>query len=154
MEVFGLDELELDLGVLDITEAAQKKSRAGHSSLSFMSIGGHSPTAVLSLASIPDWLLRLTTHGAPLPTQPRPNTSPLFRVYEPTLPPLQKSPSPLYTPAWEFLLQPYPGALSVLIQGILTYRCQIGYVGPEQFHISKNLHTARLAPNVIQGKIQ
>lgn len=154
MEVSGPDESELDLGVLDITEAGQKKSRAAHSSLSFKRIGGHSQTAVLSLASIPDWLLRLTTHGAPLPTQPRPNTSPLFRVYEPTLPPLQKSPSPLYTPAWEFLLQPYPGELRVLIQGMLTYGCQIGYVGPEQFHISKNLRTARLAPDVIQGKIQ
>jgi hypothetical protein len=75
-------------------------------------------------------------------------------VYEPILLPLQKSPSPLYTPAWELLLQPYPGELSVLIQGILTYGCQIGYVGPEQFHISKNLRTARLAPDVIQGKIQ
>lgn len=138
MEVFDLDNQEMDLRRVELSEA----------------FGGQILTDPPNQLPISDWLCRLTAHGIRLQTQPRPNTSPLFRVYDPRFPPLQDSPSPLHAPAWEILLQPCPGELSSLIKGMLTYGCLLGYEGPEQFHISRNLCTARFAPEIIQGKIQ
>ena len=50
--------------------------------------------------------------------------------------------------AWKNLLLSYPGVLSENITGILTYGCQLGYVGPDQFLLSTNLNSAKLAPEL------
>jgi hypothetical protein len=51
--------------------------------------------------------------------------------------------------AWKNLLLSYPGVLGENITGILTYGCQLGYIGPGQFLLSTNLNSAKLAPELI-----
>jgi Reverse transcriptase (RNA-dependent DNA polymerase) len=82
---------------------------------------------------------------------PRPNTQPLFDVVGAT--PLQHSPSPLHLLAWERMLVNYPGDLPQLISGILRNGTQLGYKGPAQFILSKNLISADLDDHTIQDKL-
>lgn len=82
---------------------------------------------------------------------PRPNTHPLFNVIGSA--PLQDSPSPLHPPAWEHMLANYPGNLPQLISGILRNGTQLGYEGPAQFILSKNLVSADLDKHTIQEKL-
>ena len=49
------------------------------------------------------------------------------------------SPSPLRREAWRRLLSSYPGNLPLLLDGILTFGARLGYEGPEQFILSRNL---------------
>lgn len=56
---------------------------------------------------------------------PRPNTSPLFPTFVKAKA-LHHSPSPLGISAWHSLLSNYPGSLSAILVGILTYGCEIG----------------------------
>ena len=70
---------------------------------------------------------------------PRPNVAPAFDVFLPSDPILIDSSSPLHTPAWVAALSEYPGDLPRLIHGILTHGARIGYDGPEQIIISRNL---------------
>jgi hypothetical protein len=85
------------------------------------------------------------------PAPPRPNTRPLFNVVGPT--PLLHSPSPLHLPAWEHMLANYPGDLPQLVSGILRNGAQLGYEGPVQFILSKNLISADADNNTIQDKL-
>lgn len=82
---------------------------------------------------------------------PRPNTQPLFDVVGST--PLHHSPSPLHPPAWKRMLVNYPGNLPHLISGILRNGAQLGYQGPAQFILSKNLISADLDNHTIQDKL-
>jgi hypothetical protein len=82
---------------------------------------------------------------------PRPNTQPLFDVVRLTL--LHHSPSPLHLLAWECMLVNYPGDLPQLISGILRNGTQLGYEGPAQFILSKNLISADLDDHTIQDKL-
>jgi hypothetical protein len=41
-------------------------------------------------------------------------------------------------------LKKYPGELPKLIDGIIIYGCKIGFTGPHNRHVSKNLSTALL----------
>jgi hypothetical protein len=51
------------------------------------------------------------------------------------------------------LLAQYPGNLASTLTGILKYGCQIGYIGPLQHIISKNLKSSMLDPTVIKRKL-
>ena len=80
----------------------------------------------------------------PLPSPPRPNCTLQFRVFDDSDPPLTESPSPFVRSAWATLLDKYPGELPKLIDGIITYGYKIGFTGPHNHHLSKNLSTALL----------
>lgn len=92
---------------------------------------------------------------------PRPNTAIQYPVFNPELPKLQFSPSPLYAKGWSNLLRHYPGDLKSTITGILTYGVQIGYRGKKQFYHSSNHHihepemiSAKLAEDLNLGRIR
>ena len=70
---------------------------------------------------------------------PRPNCEPKFDVFRDSDPILLGSPSPLRREAWRRLLLSYPGNLPLLLDGILTFGARLGYEGPEQFILSRNL---------------
>jgi hypothetical protein len=57
---------------------------------------------------------------------------------------IQDSPSLFVTEAWKTLLQPYPGDLGHIINGIITYGCRLGFEGPPTRTISRNLKTTLL----------
>src|SRR3979490_1150277 len=82
---------------------------------------------------------------------PRPNTQPLFDVVGAT--PLQHSPSPLHLLAWERMLVNYPGDLPQLISGIPRNGTQLGYKGPAQFILSKNLIWTGLGGTATEDKV-
>lgn len=91
---------------------------------------------------------------------PRPNTAIQYPVFNPELPKLQFSPSPLYAKGWSNLLRYYPGDLGSTITGTLTYGVQIGYKGKKQFYHSSNYHihepemiSAKLAEDLNLGRI-
>ena len=91
----------------------------------------------------------------------RPNTAFQYPVFNPELPKLQFSPSPLYAKCWNNLLRHYPGDLGSTITGILTYGAQIGYRGKKQFCHSTNHHihepgiiSAKLAEDLNLGRIR
>ena len=63
----------------------------------------------------------------------------MFTVIDTSKPPLQSSPSPLRPKAWLRFLIKYLSTLSTLLVDILTYGAQIGYEGPNQLLLSKNL---------------
>ncbi|KAJ6118262.1 hypothetical protein N7471_013729 [Penicillium samsonianum] len=91
----------------------------------------------------------------------RPNTAVLYPVFNPELPKLQFSPSPLYAKGWSNLLRHYPGDLGSTIAGILTYGVQIGYRGKKQLCHSSSHHihepgmiTAKLAEDLSLGRIR
>jgi hypothetical protein len=88
------------------------------------------------------------------PALPRPNTTPLYPVFDSSLPILLASPSPFALEAWETLLSSYPGALPHSITGILKYGVLLGYEGPEKLSLSQNLLSARLNPQTITGQLQ
>src|SRR5580692_3753029 len=76
------------------------------------------------------------------PALPRPNTSPKFPTSNIYDLPLTNSPSPFKTQAWQEALQGYPGELPTIITNILRYGCLLGYKGPRQLILSRNLDTA------------
>lgn len=93
---------------------------------------------------------------SPLPSAlcpPRPNTTPCFATFDASFPPLENSPSPFISQAWESRLSLYPGKLPTHIVGILTYGCQVGYSGPFAFILSKNLMSSKLDPKVITSQL-
>ncbi|KAJ6000957.1 hypothetical protein N7481_001366 [Penicillium waksmanii] len=92
---------------------------------------------------------------------PRPNTATQYPVFNPELPKLQLSPSPLYTKGWGNLLRHYPGDLGYTITGILTHGAQIGYRGSKQSCHSTNhqIHepstiSAKLAEDLNLGRVR
>ena len=87
------------------------------------------------------------------PAPPRPNTTPQFRVYDDSKPPLASSPSPFHPKAWVARLQQYPSQLGNTLTSILTYGACIGYEGPRQSIQSKNLSSASLDPKTIQVQL-
>jgi hypothetical protein len=84
---------------------------------------------------------------------PRPNTKPQFRVFDDSKPPLSASPSPFHPKAWAARLQQYPSQLGNTLSSILTYGACIGYEGPKQHVLSKNLSSASLDPATIQNQL-
>ena len=80
----------------------------------------------------------------PLPTQPQPNCTLEFKVFNNSDPPLTNSLSLFVYNSWAALLVQYLGDLLVLINSIITYRCKVGFKGPLSHYISKNLSTALL----------
>lgn len=89
----------------------------------------------------------LIPHGQP----PRPNTAVQYPVFNPELPRLQSSPSPLHAQSWSNLLRHYPGDLGSTLPGILTYGVQIGYRGKKHFCHSTNHYIQE--PSIITGKL-
>ncbi|KAJ5343427.1 uncharacterized protein N7506_003251 [Penicillium brevicompactum] len=92
---------------------------------------------------------------------PRPSTAIQYPVFNPELPKLQFSPSPLYAKGWSNLLRHYPGDLKSTITGIMTYGVQIGYRDKKQFYHSSNHHirelemiSAKLAEDLNLGRIR
>jgi hypothetical protein len=79
----------------------------------------------------------------------RPNTTPLFVVFDPSAPELIETPSPFERGAWRKLLEHYPGRLPILINGILKYGCLLGYTGEKVKKGCKNLSTADLDPEAM-----
>jgi hypothetical protein len=82
---------------------------------------------------------------------PRPNTEPFFDVVGSV--PLHHSPSPLRLLAWQRMLFNYLGDLPQLISGILQNGAQLGYEGPAQFILLKNLISTDLDNHTIQDKL-
>lgn len=78
----------------------------------------------------------------------RPNTATQYPVFNPELPKLEFSPSPLHTQSWSNFLRYYPGPTLV---GILTHGVQIGYRGKRQSYHSTNHHIHE--PNIITEKL-
>ena len=66
----------------------------------------------------------------------------MFTIVNTSKPPLQSSLSPLRPKAWLRFLTKYPSTLNTLLVDILTYGAQIGYKGPNQLLLSKNLTSA------------
>jgi hypothetical protein len=87
------------------------------------------------------------------PSLPRPNTTPLFQLYDDTNPPLQDSPSPFHLDAWDTLLSHYPGNLRLILTSILQFGALVGYTGPDRYILSKNLISANDAPEVMHDKL-
>ena len=69
---------------------------------------------------------------------PCPNTAISFQVFNPSLLPLNCSPSPFIPAAWEALLYHYPGDLGRVCNGILIYGCQIGSTAPPVYRYAGN----------------
>jgi hypothetical protein len=86
--------------------------------------------------------------------QPRPNTTPKFRIFDSSQPPLPASSSPFKRDAWAALLHHYPGPLPQLLYGALTYGVQIGYTGPYCLLLSRNHGTAYKDCATISSKLQ
>jgi hypothetical protein len=111
-------------------------------------VPGHK-TAHMTRASLPNLvkLNNLTYFYAtliPIPSSPRPNYILEYSVFNDLDPPLIKSLSPFIYITWATLLEKYSGELPKLINGIIIYRCKIGFTGPYNHHISKNLSTTLL----------
>lgn len=83
----------------------------------------------------------------------RPNTTPKFRLVDPSYTPLKQSPSLFYAHAWATLLQPYKRALTSQLVLILHFGALIGYQGPDAHIVSRNLSSALLDANVIQKNL-
>jgi hypothetical protein len=67
---------------------------------------------------------------------------------------LESSPSPFKAEAWERLLSDYNYSnLRWQITKILQHGCRIGYNGPKQLILSKNLKTCNVDPALISKKI-
>lgn len=88
------------------------------------------------------------------PAPLRPNTSPKFRLVDPSKPPLVHSSSPFKPHAWATLLSQYRDALPSQLVLILRFGASIGYDGPESTIISPNLRSALLEPGIIQKKLE
>lgn len=88
------------------------------------------------------------------PAPLRPNTSPKFRLVDPSQPPLVQSPSPFNTHAWATLLHPYKAALPSQLILILRFGALLGYQGPPANITSHNLSSALLDSTVIQEKLE
>lgn len=100
--------------------------------------------------SLESFIVQLPCRPAPI----RPNTTPLFPLYDSSRPPLSPSPSPFVISSWKRLLRPYPNThLPLLLTLILTFGTLVGYRGPETYIISKNLKSARLDPDIITESI-
>ena len=80
----------------------------------------------------------------PIPSLLCPNYMLKYSVFNDLDSPLIKSLSPFIRTAWVTLLKKYSGELLKLIDGIITYRYKIGFIGPHNCHISKNLSIALL----------
>ncbi|KAJ3453583.1 hypothetical protein MRS44_017830 [Fusarium solani] len=74
-----------------------------------------------------------------------------YPVFNPELPKLEFSPSPLHTQSWSNFLRYYPGNLGPTLVGILTHGVQIGYRGKRQSYHSTNHHIHE--PNIITEKL-
>ncbi len=88
------------------------------------------------------------------PAPLRPNTTPKFRLVDPSYPSLKQSPSLFYAHAWAILLYPYKGALTSQLILILQFGALISYQGSDAHIISHNLSFALLDINVIQQKLK
>ena len=84
----------------------------------------------------------------------RPNTDLHFSHVDKSRPPLQSSPSPLNPEAWLELLREYPGSLGTIVCDILIYGTQIGYEGPEQLILSKNLTSSEMNRPFLTSQIE
>jgi Reverse transcriptase (RNA-dependent DNA polymerase) len=87
------------------------------------------------------------------PAPARPNTVIHFQLYDESKPPLRGSPSPLNPEAWSTLLRQYPGDLPTHIAKVLKFGALIGYTGPEDLVLSKNLSSAAIHPEVLEKTI-
>jgi hypothetical protein len=111
-------------------------------------VPGHE-TAHVTRASLPNLVKSndLTYFYAtliPTPSPPCPNYILKYSIFDDSDPPLIESPSPFVYIAWATLLEKYPGELPKLIDGIITYGCKIGFTGPHNRHVLKNLSIALL----------
>jgi hypothetical protein len=85
---------------------------------------------------------------------PRPNTETLFEIVNISDPVLEASPSPFKAEVWEQLLSDYNHSnLRWQITKILQHGYRIGYKGPEQLILSKNLKICSINPALISSKI-
>lgn len=91
------------------------------------------------------------TGAIPCGQPARPNTATQYPVFNPELPKLEFSPSPLHTQSWSNFLRYYPGNLGPTLVGILTHGVQIGYRGKRQSYHSTNHHIHE--PNIITEKL-
>jgi hypothetical protein len=97
-------------------------------------------------------LNEVTTTFSRLPAHARPNTCSPFQLLSPWAIPLSPSP-PILTHSlgkfsWGYTLVRY-----LWLAGILKYGCLLGYDGPPQFILSKNLKPSELAPSIITEKL-
>lgn len=88
------------------------------------------------------------------PASLRPNTTPKFRLVDPSYPLLKQSPSPFHVYVWATFLHPYKGVLTSQLILILRFGAFIGYQGPGAYIVSCNLFSALLNPDVIQQKLK
>jgi len=88
------------------------------------------------------------------PAPARPNTTLLFEVVDTTQLPIANNPSPLQAAAWGQLLDKYPGPLPQTLTGIIQFGALVGHAGPDRYIVSKNLKSARDAPDIITQKIR
>lgn len=87
------------------------------------------------------------------PTPSRPNTTSRFQLVDTEKPPLVDSPCLFHGEAWARLLKNYPGPLPIYLVQIMNFGVQIGYCGPKILRLSKNLASAKEAPDIISQKI-
>lgn len=87
-------------------------------------------------------------------TQPQPNTTLPFTTSDPARAILLDLPSPLQPHAWSVLLQNYPGDLGLSIKNILLHGVLIGYEGPDQVRLSRNLASAQNDQETITVKLK
>jgi hypothetical protein len=80
----------------------------------------------------------------PTPFPPRLNYILEYSIFDDSDPSLIESPSLFVHIAWATLLEKYPSELLKLIDGIITYGYKIGFIGPYDRHVLKNLSTALL----------
>jgi hypothetical protein len=80
----------------------------------------------------------------PIPSPPRPNCTLKYSVFNDLDSSLIESLSLFVCITWATLLEKYPGELPKLIDGIIIYRCKIGFIGYYNRHVLKNLSTALL----------
>jgi hypothetical protein len=84
-----------------------------------------------------------------IPSPPRPNCTLKYSVFNDLDSSLIKSRSLFVYITWATLLEKYPGELPKLIDGIIIYRCKIGFIRHHNRHVSKNLSIALLdAPKI------
>jgi hypothetical protein len=67
--------------------------------------------------------------------------------------PLTPNPSPLRAEAWATSLAHYPGDLKHILPHIIRNGADVGYSGPSQLILSRNLKSATLAPDIITSKL-